>query len=193
MKTELIKLDGEKTISVLEDTQYVIDMSGLLTGSLTLLFEKEGISAEIISLYFLHENEKLKLTTVACHKAPHTSCLTKIKGVVEKNTVSDYVGKIIIDKHAQQTSSFLDHNVLVIGENAKTNSQPILEIDADDVKASHGATTGTINSDQLYYLKSRGLNEDESKKLIIAGFVETLLMQVNDAKIRGEIRNALNI
>ena len=142
-------------------------------------------------MYSLGVNESVVLTTSTIHKAPFTSCVTYIKGVLFDGGNSSYTGKIIIEKKAQQTNSYLNDNILVVGENTKNNSKPILEIEADDVKASHGATTGRVNEDQLYYLESRGLSEVESQNLIVEGFFESLLSKITDDKIKNKIRNKI--
>jgi Fe-S cluster assembly protein SufD len=105
--------------------------------------------------------------------------MTRIKGVLDDSASSSYIGKILIAKAGQQTASFLSHNVLVIGNKTSNNSQPILEIDADDVKASHGATTGRIDR-QLYYLATRGLDTVTAKNLIIKGFFEAEMHNIKD-------------
>ncbi|OGC63195.1 hypothetical protein A2264_00690 [candidate division WWE3 bacterium RIFOXYA2_FULL_46_9] len=75
---------------------------------------------------------------------------------------------------------------MVVGENTKSHSQPILQIDANDVRASHGATTGRIDEEQVYYLTSRGLSAEDAQNLIIKGFLGTLLDMVKDEKILKE-------
>ena len=158
---------------------------------MVLIFNKSRVTAEIICMYSLGVNESVVLTTSTIHKAPFTSCVTYIKGVLFDGGNSSYTGKIIIEKKAQQTNSYLNDNILVVGENTKNNSKPILEIEADDVKASHGATTGRVNEDQLYYLESRGLSEVESQNLIVEGFFESLLSKITDDKIKNKIRNKI--
>ena len=190
MLTKLLELvSGEISLEVLEDTQFVVDLSKKVNDvSLVLIFNKSGIKAEIICMYSLGVNKSVVLTTSTIHKVPNTSCVTYVKGVLFDGGNSSYTGKIIIEKKAQQTNSYLNDNVLVVGENTKNNSKPILEIEADDVKASHGATTGRVSEDQLYYLESRGLNKIESQSLIVEGFFESLLSKITDDKIKNKIR-----
>ena len=195
MKTVLLTPKGDQFVKVLEDTKFVLDLSGLknqtadTVSDIVFSFEKEGVSAEILGLFCLKPDSRLKLTTTALHKLPHTSCITKIKGVLYSNTEASYIGKIIIKKDAQNTSSFLENSTLVLGDNTKNTSQPVLEIDADDVKASHGSTTGRISEEQIYYLMSRGISRDESVKMIVEGYFEKELSTISDPKIREQIRN----
>lgn len=190
MKTELIKFNENLPVIqrfVAEDTQYVLDLVPHTMDkrfSFELVFDTEGVSAEIDGLFLLKQNQFLDLTTTARHRVPHTSCITKIKGVLTSNSRAKYLGKIIIEKLAQQTSSFLEHAILVTGNETVNSSQPILEIEADDVKASHGSTTGRINEDQIYYLMSRGLNRRSAENLIIQGFFESLVSKVYDDDVK---------
>lgn len=194
MKTQLLSLQENTEVKVTEDTQFVLQFPSTATGSkylVNLIFETPGVSGEIIGAYSLKSGEELDLTTLSTHKVPHTTCFTRIKGALHEGAKSNYVGKIIIEKPAQQTNSFLEQSVLILGENTTNNSQPILEIEADDVKASHGSTTGRIREDQVYYLMSRGLDKKESEDLIVDGFFESLINKIQDTSVSEKIRGTL--
>ncbi len=191
MKVELLKPQQSLTLKPQEDTQYVIIPEG--ETSVDVILNKEGVSAELFALFALKDNDMVKLSTKSIHKSPHTTCMVNVKGALFDSAASNYIGKIVIEKHAQQTVSFLEDNILAIGKKTKNTSQPILEIEADDVKASHGATTGRIGKEQLYYLMARGLTEKEAEKFAITGFFESLLVQIKDEKIREKVRVELNL
>ena len=194
MKTVLLTPKGDQIIKVPEDTQFVLRFPDAeATANIVFSFEKEGVSAEVLGLFSLKPGNKLNLTTTALHKVPHASCITKIKGVLYSDSEAFYIGKILINKKAQNTSSFLENNTLVLGDNTKNTSQPILEIDADDVKASHGSTTGRVNEEQIYYLMSRGFTREESVRLIVEGFFEKELSLILDSGVREEIHKTLII
>lgn len=193
MKCELVTLTENTVIKVARNTQFVLafDIFDGRKLSIDLQFETPNVSAEIIGLYFLKEGQSLDLTTITTHKSPNTSCFTNIRGVLGNGTKSNYVGKIIIEKSAQQTSSFLHDSVLVVGENTQNSSEPILEIEADDVKASHGATTGRINPDHVYYLQSRGLTINEAQDQIVQGFFEEMLSKITSEKVREKVKKEI--
>ena len=193
MKTVLVPIKAGLEMKVLEDTQFVLDFSKSKRGDVHFVFDKAGISAEIIGIYTARDNEDYRLETITTHKAPHTSCVTYIKGVLFDNGKSEYVGRIIIEKSAQQTSSFLEDHVLVVGENTHTNSEPILEIAANDVKASHAATTGRIDESQVYYLQSRGLSRYEAEEILVEGFFESFLNKIMDSDIKERIHRVWRI
>ncbi|KKS59963.1 MAG: SufBD protein [candidate division WWE3 bacterium GW2011_GWF2_42_42] len=97
------------------------------------------------------------------------------------------MGKIIIAKKAFQTNSYLNNKTLVIGEGTKNITRPILEIEADDVKASHGATTGRVRESDVYYLRSRGLTKKEAEEIIVEGFFESLVAKIEDGDVREKV------
>lgn len=189
MKSIIITPSENTVIEVKEDTQFVLDFSARENkqNRIELIFNKEGVTGEILALYALH-NSKISLETISNHQVAHTSCNTKVKSVLYDKAESEYVGKILIAKNAQQTNSYLDDSVLVVGKNTKNSSEPILEIEADDVKASHGATTGAIDPNEVYYLTSRGLSVQEARDLIVQGFFESLLSEIVDSKVQDEFR-----
>jgi Fe-S cluster assembly scaffold protein SufB len=192
MKTKLIELKNTFEISVEEDTQFVLVFPSFLDGAeyeLSLIFNKPGVSAELLVPYKLNPGEKINLTTLSSHNVPNTSCITKVKGVLAGDSQSTYSGKIIIKKSGQQTKTFLKDNVLVLGDNIVNNSTPILQIDANDVQVSHVATTGRVREADLYYLMSRGLSKKDAEDLIIGGFLESLLHDIFDETVRKEVSN----
>lgn len=191
MQVQVLKPAENITLKPIADTQYVLIPQGNV--SVDVILEKEGISAELFALYSLRNDQQVNLQTRSVHAVPNTFCTVNIKAALFDSSKSDYKGQIIIQKPAQQTVSYLEDNVLVVGSKAKNNSQPILEIEADDVKASHGATTGRVDEDQIYYLMSRGLNHEESEQLIINGFFEALLAKIHDEKIRAEVTRELHV
>ena len=98
------------------------------------------------------------------------------------------MGKIIIAKKAFQTNSYLNNKTLVIGEGTKNITRPILEIEADDVKASHGSTTGRVREDDVYYLTSRGLTKKEAEEVIVEGFFESVVAKIEAGVVREKVR-----
>ena len=189
MKSLLLKQNKNILISPIEDTQYVYVLPGDSTEvtNLELNFEKEGVNCEIIVLGKMKEGHSVELTTVTRHLVPNTSCVTNYYVALDDSSSSNYVGKIIIAKKAFQTNSYLNNKTLVIGEGTKNTTRPILEIQADDVKASHGATTGRVREDDVYYLTSRGLSKKEAEEIIVEGFFESLVAKIEDEDVREKV------
>jgi Fe-S cluster assembly scaffold protein SufB len=194
MKSVLVDTTQDQKIHVSEDSQYVVKVDNYSDdkpSTVELVFDQPGVSAEIIMVYSVPAKGKLNVTTIAHHVVPNTSCLTKVRGVLHDHAVSNYVGKILIGRAAQQTSSFLDDAVLVVGNKTKNESQPILMIEADDVRASHGATTGRINTEEIYYLQTRGFAKSEAENIIEEGFLYSLLDDIADEDVRESVAKSL--
>ena len=191
-KAEILKVNGHVKYFVKEDVDLVLDLFETNTPSnLELIFETPGVSCHLIGLYVLNEGEKLDFKTSATHKVKNTSCLQDVRGVLKNNSESKYIGSIVIEENASLTESFLDDGVLVLGTGTKNQADPILEIKNNDVKASHGSTTGRINEEEIFYLMARGLSKNESENIIVEGFFEKLLNQIEDENVRNKISNQL--
>ncbi len=191
-KAEILKLTESLTYKVVEDVDIVLDLFETKNPvKLEIIFDKPGVSCHLIGMYVLNDGEKLDFTTIAKHETRNTSCLQDVRGVLRDNSDSKYIGSIVIEENASQTESFLDDSVLVLGQGTKNQSEPILEIKNNDVKASHGSTTGRINEEEIFYLQARGLSKKESENIIVEGFFEKLLNQIEDNTIREVIAEKL--
>lgn len=155
-------------------------------------FEGSGSHAEQKGVFFGNENQHINVMTNAHHRVPNTSNNINVRGVLKDTSSSIYHGLIKIEKSAQQTNSYLSEHSLMIGKNALANSIPSLEIDANDVKASHGSTTGKIDEEQIFYLMSRGLTRGESERLIIEGFFIPIIEKIPLQEVRERIEAAVN-
>jgi hypothetical protein len=109
------------------------------------------------------------------HLAPHTKSRQHFKSVLRGKMKSSFEGKIYVAPIAQKTEAYQLSNALLLSDDATHRAMPNLEIFADDVKASHGATTGQIDEESLFYLRSRGLSEIEAKELLVEGFCKEIL------------------
>ena len=191
-KAEILKLITDTKYLVTEDTDLVLDLSEATNPvKLEVLFETPGVSCHLIGLYVLNKGEKLDFQTIAKHTARNTSCLQDVRGILKDESESKYLGSIVIEQNAFQTESFLDDAVLVLGNGTKNQSEPILEIKNNDVKASHGSTTGRINEEEVFYLMARGLSKNEAENIIVEGFFEKLLNQIEDTEVREKISNQI--
>ena len=190
MKSVLLEKNQNISLSPTENTQYIYLVQGgsAEVTNLELNFEKEGVACEIIVLGKMHEGQSVELTTTSRHLVPNTSCVTNYYVALEDSSSSNYVGKIIIAKKAFQTNSYLNNKTLVIGEGTKNITRPILEIEADDVKASHGSTTGRVREDDVYYLTSRGLTKKEAEEVIVEGFFESVVAKIEAGVVREKVR-----
>ncbi len=121
------------------------------------------------------------------HKAEECTSRQLVKTLLDDQSIASFEGKILVDSIAQQTNAYqLNHNCL-LSDDASAYSKPNLEIFADDVKASHGSTTGQIDKDQLFYLRSRGLEEKLAKKLLLKAFCTEVLDEISHEAMKEKI------
>jgi Fe-S cluster assembly protein SufD len=155
------------------------------------IFNGQGSHSKTFGVFFGSEEERFDFTTDAYHNVPNTTCDILVKGALDGSSTSVYRGKIKILKNAQQTNSFLSDHSLMLSEKSVSNSIPSLEIDANDVKASHGATIGKPDEEELFYLMARGLSRKEAERLIITGYFSPILQQIKDNNFREKLEKAI--
>ena len=122
--------------------------------------------------------ESARVTVFVDHQKPHTQSHQNFKGVLDGANRSHFAGKILIRQAAQKSIAMQKNHNLLLSDTALAKSEPHLEIFADDVKATHGATIGHLDEEQLFYLKSRGLSHEIARKLQIYGFVQEIIRQI---------------
>lgn len=175
MKKELIRFNKLDLVtkSTVEDTVYLIVPDIKQTGQKSLLVNmvRENIRCRIICGYKVGQENTVDLATTVIHKAPNTSCETVVRGVLYDGGISKYVGSIVIEAKAQGSYSQLDDKILVVGNGIRNHSEPTLNIEANDVTASHASSMGRVDENQIYYLRSRGLSREESQNLLIESFL----------------------
>ena len=167
--------------------------SGLKFNKLDLEFDLEGEDSEcnLQSASFLNKNDHQEIKTRVNHLAPNCKSYQKVKNVLNSEGRGVYQGKIFVKDIAQKTNAYQLSKAMLLSDNSEFNSKPELEIYADDVKCSHGSTSGSIDEDSVYYLMSRGLNRKESIKLLIKGFLNEIIEMIKSNSVRKFIQNKL--
>ena len=154
------------------------------------IFNGHGARSQNYGVFFGNKEQHFDITTNAIHKTENTTSNILVKGVLDDKSTSVYRGKIKINEKAQQTNSYLSDHSLILSEKAISNSVPSLEIDANDVKASHGATLGKPNEDEIFYLMTRGLKRKEAERLIIKGYFSPVIDKL-DKNLKIKFNQAL--
>lgn len=145
---------------------------GLKPTSIEIIAGESNGEVELKGSVFLKKQEEFNLVTRTTHKVGSNKVRVHIKAVLEDSAKLNFEGMIDIAKGADFADSYLQQDNLVLSDNAVCNSSPQLEIKANEVRASHGVTVASFDENQLFYLKSRGLNDKKAKKLIVDGFLE---------------------
>lgn len=152
-----------------------------------VLHQGEGSSSELYALGLMHELKEYHLSTHFEHACPNAQSSQLIKSVLGTSAKTSFEGLIHVHKEGLLTQSYQRHATLLLGQHGISNSRPNLRIFADDVKASHGATVAQLDEDALFYLKTRGLDEKMSKKLLLKAFCEDVLDQVSLESLKDTI------
>ena len=132
---------------------------------------KDNSSCSIYSALNLFEDQHQEIKTRINHNSPNCKSYQKIKDVLNDNSKGVYQGKIFVEKIAQKTDAYQLSKALILNDDAEFDAKPELEIYADDVKCSHGSTSGSIDSDAVHYLMTRGIPKKQAVKLLINGFL----------------------
>jgi len=153
----------------------------------------EYSSAFINGIINLTNSQHHEIKTNINHLAENTKSYQLIKSVLNDNAKGIYQGKIYVDSKAQKTNGYQLSKALLLNENTEFDGKPELEIYADDVKCSHGATSGNLDEDAIFYLMSRGLGNQQSKELLINGFLLDAVEKITDSEIKNLIKNMIGI
>ena len=146
--------------------------------------DKQNSNCHILSALNLKQGEHQEIKTRINHLAPNCKSYQKIKNVLEGNSNGVYQGKIFVKDVAQKTDAYQLSKALILEDLAEFNAKPELEIYADDVKCSHGSTSGSIDKDAIHYLMTRGINFSKAKKLLINGFLNEIFENETEQEIR---------
>lgn len=144
----------------------------------TIDFDYLNAEVFIFGLYQLRDNQSVDIQSVFNHNVPYCKSKQIWRGILNDSAKATFEGKIIVAPYAQKTDAQLSNKNLLLSKNAEVNTKPILEIYADDVKCSHGATVGCLDENALFYLRSRGIEENAARELLIEAFANEVLEMV---------------
>jgi len=145
---------------------------------------QENSRSSIFSALNLLGSEHQEIKTRINHNAPNCQSYQKVKNVLNGQSKGVYQGKIFVKNIAQKTDAYQLSKALILNDKSEFNAKPELEIYADDVKCSHGSTSGSVDFDSIHYLKSRGIPEKKALKMLINGFLSEVLEKLNDIKLK---------
>ena len=149
----------------------------------------EGAEANIYGAYVCGGDERVKISVDMHHDLPHCNSRQLFKGIAGGTSRVDFYGKIIVAQDAQRTEAYQENHNILLTDGAKVDTKPQLEIYADDVKCSHGATIGRLNEEEQFYMRSRGISLEDAKVLQMISFIAPVLENITDE----EQREALSV
>jgi Fe-S cluster assembly protein SufD len=134
--------------------------------------------ASLNGLFITKGNQSVDNHTLIDHQMPHGESHELYKGIAKDKSIGTFNGKIFVRKDAQKTNAYQSSKNILMSDDATINTKPQLEIYADDVKCSHGTSTGKIDTEALFYLKARGIGEESARKLLLQAFAQELIDKI---------------
>ena len=150
-------------------------------------------SAFVNGIFSLMNNQQHEIRTTINHLTDNTKSYQLIKSVLGKESKAVYQGKIFVNPIAQKTDGYQLSKAILLDETSEFNAKPELEIYADDVKCSHGSASGSLDENSIFYLMSRGLNYQQSKELLINGFMLDVIEKITDNEIKNLVKSIIGL
>lgn len=170
----------------------VVTLGGKLTRQeVNINLIEESAHGEIRSLAALRKQEQADLSAFIYHKVPRTTSNQLVKNILDDKSRGVFTGKIYIEREAIEVDSAQLSRALLLSKKAQMNARPQLEIYADDVKASHGATIGQLSEEELFYLQSRGLTSEKARQMLCHGFGLEVTQEIKSLAAKEIIEQAL--
>ena len=183
----------EQDINSISETFILSSGSSFLKNDINCNLKGEYSSAFINGIFSLKANQQHELKTTINHLVENTKSYQLVKSVIGKDSKAIYQGKIFVNSKAQKTDGYQLSKAILLDETSEFNAKPELEIYADDVKCSHGSASGSLDENSIFYLMSRGLNYQESKELLINGFLLDVIEKITDPEIKNLIKNMIGL
>jgi len=163
----------------------------MVRNNLNIIVDGEGCESNMYGLYLINGNTHVDNHTVVDHKKPNSVSNESYKGIMDDESRGVFNGKIYVRQLAQKTNAFQSNNNILLSDNATINAKPQLEIWADDVKCSHGCTTGQIDDEQVFYLRSRGIDKDRAIGILLQAFVIDIFDKTPLQELRGYLEKVV--
>lgn len=152
----------------------------------------EHAETHLNGMYLLNGQQHLANYTTIDHQVPNCESNELYKGIMDDQSMAVFNGKVFVRKDAQKTNAFQSNANVLVSEEASVNSKPELEIYADDVKCSHGSTTGQLDDEAIFYLRARGLSEKGAKQLMLTAFMSDVLDKITIPAVKTKVYQTIN-
>ena len=175
-------------------SSYAFDIGGqTVRNNIHVELEDSNTYSSLQAAYMAKNKQSMDHQTRINHKVPHCESHELYKGIIDGQASGAFNGKVLVHPDAQKTNAFQQNDSLVLSQHARMNSKPQLEIFADDVKCSHGATIGQLDQKSLFYLMSRGLKKEDAKHMLTSAFLAEVLDTLTIEPLREYIRMKMTI
>jgi Fe-S cluster assembly protein SufD len=187
MNEENVRIEGNGRFTI---NTLTID-GGWVRNALNISLDGQNIEANLNGFYMPRRKQFVDNHTKVDHRLPHCNSNELYKGVLNDQSTGVFNGKVYVHIDAQKTNAFQSCGNILLSDDAQMNTKPELEIYADDVKCSHGTTTGQLDEEALFYLKSRGLGEDNARRLLTSAFIADVISKIENETVREYVTTQL--
>jgi len=160
---------------------------GIIRNNSVVTFNGENASAGIYGLYLMDRNQHIDNRVFVDHASPRCQSNELFKGVLDDHATGVFNGHVLVRRDAQQTVAYQKNNNILLTDKATIDTRPFLEIYADDVKCSHGATVGQLDANALFYIRSRGISEASARIMLMYAFAAEIINKISIPELRQRI------
>jgi Fe-S cluster assembly protein SufD len=177
--------------SALFAQQNIVLGGALVRNDIGATLDAEGINCTLNGLYLGHGHRLIANQTTIDHAKPHCESHEIYKGMLDDHSRGVFTGKIFVRQDAQKTDAKQTNQILLLSDDATINTKPQLEIYADDVKCTHGATVGQLDEESLFYLRTRGIGKDDARAMLVHAFASDIIDRISMEPLRDALEEAL--
>ena len=172
---------------------FVLSLGGRISrNEIRVVLDGPGVDCQLNGAYAVRGNQHVDHTTAVDHAKPRTTSRQLYKGVVDDSARAVFQGTVLVRADAQKTDGRQLNHTLLLSDKAEVDSKPALKIWADDVKCSHGATSGALNDEALFYLRCRGIDEAEARRVLIRAFLDEVVDTIGVEVVRTAFRDKVS-
>lgn len=171
------------------ESHYLSLNGGLLRNNINLVFNGPHGNANIYGLYLMDSKQHIDNHVFVEHQYPDCTSHELFKGIMDENASGVFSGHVLVRRDAQKTNAYQSNRNILLTDTAKVNSKPFLEIYADDVKCSHGSTTGQLDPESMFYLRQRGISEESARMLLMFAFADQVVAKIAIPQLRNRIED----
>lgn len=172
-------------------SHYISLNGGLLRNNTRVVFKGRDAVANVYGLYLMDRKQHIDNRVFIDHAAPGCTSNEMFKGILDEHASGVFNGHVLVRKDSQKTNAYQSNKNILLTDTAKVNSKPFLEIYADDVKCSHGSTTGQLDPEAMFYLMQRGIGEDNARMLLMYAFADEVVNRIAIEPLRFRIEDMI--
>lgn len=164
---------------------------GKIRNNIHVDLDGEGSDLQIYGLYLMDKQQHVDNQLKINHNVPNCTSNEKFKGILDNEATAVFNGHVLVAPNAQKTNAYQNNSNIILTDKAKVNTMPFLEIYADDVKCSHGTSTGQLDQEAMFYMRQRGIKKDDARMLLMYAFAAEISNHVNIEALRDRIEDMI--